>query len=456
LLGCGTSYQTNSLLRKFNSGDIWSYNPVPSSPYIGFDTPRWREISQQAMDVFISLNQYMPDDYIEQDPWTGSNFTWFWTSQEALLQNPNRRTGIPAAATELTPNLPDHPCRIRDAQVYFSFDPSDGYTRFCWGDPNCFAPLCWNSMCGYEMLDYLSAAVHEYGHALGMGHSDDGYSTMFAVMYTQDTIPRTLQGCEATFIASKYRDNFGPSVLSKFDVLQGAGGQVTCEWSAEVEYGCRAYRLTRQCTDGTSTLVADSVFCQGPGHLYSATDSPPLSGLVTYTLSLVDSIAPGLLQEDVLVQRLTDLRRSPAPRASTQLAVAPEDEPVGFATPAEAVEALGSAISSRDVPLRRRVLADGFGYYTLAGLYWGRAIDGMLEEAMQACLASSDTTVDSLRFSPTATRSLREGLEEVTAAVEYLHRCNSINVAWTGQVVAIVERRRLDEGWRVRQVVETR
>lgn len=455
LLGCGTSFQTNSLIRKFNYGDIWSYNPVPSSPYIHFDTPRWRGISQQAMDTYIFLNQYMPSDYIEQDPWGSSDFTWLWTSQQAFLQNPNRRSGIPVAATTLTPDLPDHPCRIKDAQIWFAFDPNDGYTHFCWGDPDCFTPLCWSGTCGYDMLDYLSAAVHEYGHALGMGHSDDGDATMFAAMYTQDTIPRTLKGCEVTFIANKYRDNFGPSRLSAFEATSGTGGQITCSWSAEVEFGCRAYRLTRQCTDGTSTLVADSLFCQGPGHQYVATDTPPCTGLVTYTLSLVDSIAPGLLQEDVLVERLVDLGGGPMPRANAQRVVAEADGPVGFATPTEAVEALGVAISSRDAALRRRVLADGFGYFTREGLYWGRAIDGILEEAMQACLASSDTTIDSLRFSPATTRSLGDNLEEVTANVEYVHRCSSVEATWAGQVVAIVERRRSDEGWRVRQVVES-
>src|SRR5437763_770691 len=48
LVGCGSSSQTNALIRKFNYGVLWSTNPVPNSPYVLFDSPRFRELNQSA------------------------------------------------------------------------------------------------------------------------------------------------------------------------------------------------------------------------------------------------------------------------------------------------------------------------------------------------------------------------------------------------------------------------
>jgi hypothetical protein len=304
------------------------------------------------------------------------------------------------------------------------------------------------------MLDYFSAAVHEYGHALGLGHSDDGDATMYAVMLAQDTVGRALKGCEATFVAAKYRDNFGPSVLRSFEVERVSATGLALEWLAEVEVGCRAYRVTRQCPDGSSTLIADSVLCEGPGHSYALVDAPPCNGVVTYTLSLVDSAAMGMYEEVVLLERRVDTGGGMAQLAVNGVRLESVSAPVGFGTPSAAVEALGAAISGRDDELRNRALADGFGYITKSGLYWGRAIDGILEGAMRACLSASDTTLDSLRFVGVSTRALGENLVEVTAEAQYAHRCLAVNGEWVGRVVAIVERRRPEEGWKVRQVVE--
>jgi hypothetical protein len=75
---------------------------------------------------------------------------------------------------------------------------------------------------------------------------------------------------------------------------------------------------------------------------------------------------------------------------------------------------------------------------------------------MRACLTSASVGVDSLRFRVVGTNLRGESLADVTADVEYVHYCQSTEATWVGQIVAVVERRRPEEGWRIRQIVETR
>jgi hypothetical protein len=83
-----------------------------------------------------------------------------------------------------------------------------------------------------------------------------------------------------------------------------------------------------------------------------------------------------------------------------------------------------------------------------------RTIDGILEAAMEACFPLGEPAKDSLRFSPRGSRSLGENLVEVAADALFVHGCVAVQALWTGRIVAIVERRRDEEGWKVRQIVE--
>ena len=126
----------------------------------------------------------------------------------------------------------------------------------------------------------------------------------------------------------------------------------------------------------------------------------------------------------------------------------------GFSTPEEAIRALGYAVMERNPANVRRSMADGFAYYTADGLFWGKTIERILQGEMEACLSASDSTLDSLVFQPQQTRYLADNLAEVTTGVRLVYRCSPITADSVGQIVALVERRSPQDGWRIRQMRE--
>ena len=112
-------------------------------------------------------------------------------------------------------------------------------------------------------------------------------------------------------------------------------------------------------------------------------------------------------------------------------------------------------MTGRDEDGQRRLRADGFMYFVRGEpLFLGRTIDSILEDRLLACLASQDSTIDSLAFVPGTAVYLGESLAQVTANVRYVHRCETSEADWAGEVLAIVERRYLEDGWRIRQISE--
>ena len=137
---------------------------------------------------------------------------------------------------------------------------------------------------------------------------------------------------------------------------------MTCAWSARVEQGCRSYRLHRVCPDGTSTLVADSVSCLGAGVPHVFMDDPaPCTGEIKYVLSLVDSLAPGLWEENVIAEAALVIggTRALAPVSGARRTLAaPGSDNSGCSTPEEAIQALGYAVTEHDPTRARHSVAD--------------------------------------------------------------------------------------------------
>lgn len=431
----------------------WDLYSVPSSIYIKFTESDYENMVQAVFTSYADLGPALPRDWLNTDQFNQtSEFRWGWVTRNDILNLTERRSGITAAGTSSRLGGPTYPCQIISTIVMFAYNPGDGQSNYCW-TPDACAPSCYNFDCGTDNLDYSAAAEHEYGHAMGLAHTTYAGATMNPQIAPGDTSARTLLQCEKLFLQERYSDNFGPAVIDSFVAHPAPVGQVACTWSALKEKACRKYRVLRLCPDGTVTVVADSVQCAGSGIVHTVVDVPLCTGDVRYELALVDTVAAGITREVVVA--VSGCRVGGAlvtSRVQTPTLALTASQP-GFASPEDAVRALGVAVTARQSMQEQRTLADGFSYFTVAGEFWGRSIDRILEGQIRACLASSDTTIDSIAFVPQGTTQLDDQSVRVTAAVHYIHRCR-LDTDWAGQVAVLVERRRAEDGWRIRQMVE--
>lgn len=410
------------------------------------------------MYKWTALSDTLPQDQVVLDTQPGIDFNIQWVSSEFMFNQLNP-VGVhkPAGTVSLTED-PAYQCRITATTVFFAYDPrSQGgvylYYGALSGPGNC-APNC-----GADGLDFMSIAVHEFGHAFGMAHTLNTGSSMYNPQAPNDSTARTLSACDIALVKAIYRDNFGPAAIDSFVVQGGAGGSATCTWRVREESECRRYSLVKQLEDGTTMTVADSVPCLGAGVTHAVVDSDPGTGSVLYVLSVHDAVASNVWQQTAIAEQYFEAT-TPSPLAARAASFADNDETPsqdpGFETPEDAVRALGISVTNRDDAQYQRVKADGFMYFSVNnnGLFWGRTIDNILEDRLRECLAAQDSTIDSLAFDPQGVQPLADNLVQVTANAQYLHRCQSNEAEWAGQILAIVERRRVEDGWRIRRVTE--
>lgn len=411
---------------------------------------------REALYRWTAISDTLPQDFVILDTGPG-DYNIQWVSSEFLFNQPPAGTYKPAGTISAFEDG-QYPCRITTTLVMFAYDPrSTGGVTLYFGSPSYIGDCAPN--CGADGLDFVSIAVHEFGHAFGMAHTMAVSSTMHSPVPPNDSTAKTLSACDIALAKAIYRDNFGPAVIDSFVVHESGGGAATCTWSVREESGCRRYSVVKQLEDGTTLSVADSVPCLGAGVTHAVVDSDPGTGSVLYVLSIYDAVASDVWQQAAVAEQYYEAT-TPGPLAARTARIADDSEippqVPGFETPEDAVRALGISVTNRNDAQYQRVKADGFMYFTVNnnGLFWGRTIDNILEDRLRECLVAQDSTIDSLAFDPQSVQPLADNLVQVTANAQYLHRCQGNEADWAGQILAIVERRRIEDGWRIRQVTE--
>ena len=237
---CPTDNQKTVVREPFSS-KTWMVFNLPGSPasdriYLTNDNV----IShiQTAMRTYTSLDAAIPYDYTSTSS-GDDTYQWGWVPQSDVSSNQNRRSGVPAAAMGLAYTN----CRITTSIGKFAYNPTDGVRLMCWTGNWCNPPWCTTTLCGDTTnLDYQSAAVHEYGHALGLSHSGTGGATMAAAMFPQDSSGRILLACERADLIYRYNHDNPAAATSGFRVERDQAG-VTVRWDAQQELTTAKYLI---------------------------------------------------------------------------------------------------------------------------------------------------------------------------------------------------------------------
>lgn len=224
---------SKGVMRDPYSSKTWMLFRIPGSPAsdrIYLTNDYVADHVRKAMATYYNLDLAVPYDQVSWD-YGDDTFQWGWAAQRDIARDQNRRSGIPAASMGLNYSG----CIITTSIAKFAYDPSDGARLMCWTGDWCNPPWCTSPACGDTTnLDYLSAAVHEYGHALGLAHSSTSGATMAAQMSAMDSTGRMLLACEQNKVISTYHDNNPAATVTGYSVVRDGGG-VTVSWLAEQE-----------------------------------------------------------------------------------------------------------------------------------------------------------------------------------------------------------------------------
>jgi hypothetical protein len=117
-----------------------------------------------AVRRWTALSDTLPQDNVVDVPGLQGDFLFEWKSTQDIF-NVSDKMALYAACTLTGWSDVNYPCRITWTRIWSAYDPysPDGSAYWAWGaygKGDC-APNCPEGC-----MDFLSAAVHEYGHAL--------------------------------------------------------------------------------------------------------------------------------------------------------------------------------------------------------------------------------------------------------------------------------------------------